>query len=399
MNSVKSKNVLKTVIATSFIMTSACGIKLQTAKTGNISQLELGQSFGALQVDVNKYSSQKVVCDPFTDVVTDIVTIDPIDYQNGIKATLHYREDNMPRMYKAADYISFGRKSDKDIFLTDMNVPTRMFTAGFSTPIGDVLKKDSGERLIEYFGLKMTTNIVLTEDDSEGDYELAMLADDGSNLMIKSANPTQPNESLIENDGDHPTRMGCAKRTVNFKKGDLLPIEANYYQGPKYHISNVLIWRKSLTAGKDQSCGALGNHLYFNPNKNSEPQQAFKDLQARGWKILKPENFVISKDKTDYNPCVQGTAPVISGLILNDAEGQNVVLNWTTDIPATTQVQVTNMTTGLVTTTTSSNQLRTNHNVTVSNLNGNTTYSLRAVSVSDSMGRTVSTDEVVVVLQ
>jgi hypothetical protein len=385
----------------SILSVSSCGIRHQSQLTENLSQTESGQGISTLKVDVNKYASNKIVCDPFDNGAPTTTTT----YEQGIKANLFYREDGMVRMYKATDYISFTRKSEKDIFLKDVNVPTRVFTEGFSTPDGSVLKKDSGEKLIEYFGLKMSTNLILSENDEEGFYELAVLADDGSNLIIKSGDGDLADEVLIDNDGDHPTRMGCATRTVNFRKNVMLPIEMQYYQGPRTHISNVLLWRKSTTAGGDSSCGKLGNSMYFDPDKNSQEQTAFKDLLARGWKVVQPENFRVSSTKTDYNPCVVGTNPVIGNFSISSIEGNiggnvgnnSVILNFTTDIPSTAQIQFTNMSTGVVTTTVSDNLLRTSHELNITNLQSGATYKARAVAVSEDLGRTLS-DEIEIVI-
>jgi hypothetical protein len=380
------------LLISSFSFLSACGIKSEVVSE-NLTTSMPGESFEQLKVDVNKYSSHKLVCDPFNENEPTTTTT----YEQGIKAQLFYREDNMPRMFKALDYINFTRKSEKDIFLTDVNVPTRMFTEGFSTPNGDVLKKDSGEKLIEYFGLKMSTHLVLSDTDEEGFYELAVLADDGSNLIIKSGDGDNADETLIENDGDHPTRMGCATRTIHLRKNALLPIEMHYYQGPKYHISNVLMWRKSTTAGQDPSCGLLGNNMYFNPDHNSDQQTAYTDLLARGWKVVRPENFKISKTSNDYNPCVKGTAPIISDFAVNGVEGNSVQLSFITDIPSTAQIQFTNMSTGTVTTTTSDNLLRTTHILDISNLQSGTAYKLKAVAVSADLGRTLSAEIEIVI--
>ena len=382
-------NFFKTTTAASITTLGlfSCDMKFKSASE-NINQAEGGTSLSSLKVDMNKYSSNKLICDPFNPSTGTSSTT----YEKGIKASLHYLEAGMPRLYKANDYITFGRKSDKTVFLTDMNVPTRMFTEGFSTPSGQTLAKDSGEKLIEFFGLKMSTNIILTADDEEGEYELAMLADDGSTLTLKSGDGDNADEKIIDNDGDHPTRMGCANRTVRFIRNALLPIEVKYYQGPKYHISNVLIWRKSSTVAQDPSCGRLGNTLFFNPNDKSSPQQAFKDLEARGWKVLKPDNFVVSVTNNDYNPCVTGTKPVISGFAVIEIIDQIVDLNFKTDILATVQIQLTNQTTGVVTTTTSDNLLRLDHLVRLSGLQANTVYKAQAVAVSEDLGRSISTE-------
>lgn len=382
----KNTNFLKTsIILSGAALFFSCELKQQPA-TEDIKQTESQSSEGNLKVDVNMYSSAKLICDPLAPPTDPGETT----YEYGIKASLHYLEAGMPRMYKATDYVQFGRKAASDVFLRDMNVPTRMFTEGFSTPTGQTLAKDNGQKLIEYFGLKMNSSLMLNDSDEEGEYELAMLADDGSNLTIKGVGDNAIDTLLINNDGDHPTRMGCATKTVTLSRNQMIPIEVTYYQGPMYHISNVLIWRKSSTAGKDPLCGQLGNNLYFNPNNNSQPLQAFKDLQARGWKVVKPNNFVLSKTNSDYNPCVVGTNPVITEFKRSETGATTVFFTWTTDIPATTQIQLTNVSTGIITTTNSNNQLHTTHEALLEGLQPGETYKARAVSVSADLGRTLS---------
>lgn len=380
-----SKTLIGLSILTITLFTLSCTVKSQSSEE-NLSQTESSRAVSQMSVNVNKYPSNKLVCNPF-DGTTPQMT-----YEQGIKASLHYLTTGMPRMYKATDYVQFARKSDKTLFLKDMNVPTRMFTEGFSTANGDYLKNDSGEKLIEYFGLKMNTNLILSDNDDEGLYELALLSDDGSNLIIKSGTDPLADELIIANDGDHPTKMGCAQNTVRFRKNVMIPIEVTYYQGPKYHISNVLIWRKATTAGTDPLCNQLGNELYFNPNKGSAPQKAFNDLLSRGWKVVQPQNFRIAIDKTDYNPCVQGTNPVISHFSVGEVVLTSVYFSWTTDIPATAQLQLTNLATGVVTTTTSDNMLRTSHEVTVDGLHPATDYKVQAISISQDLGRSLSAE-------
>ncbi len=363
-----------------------CGEKVQLGSE-NVLQGNSASGLSVLPVNVNQYASNKLVCNPLSDAPTQ-----QTNYEKGIKAELFYLTAGMPRLYSSLDYLQFGKKSDQNIFLTDVNVPTRMFTEGFSTAAGSVLKNDEGQKLIEYFGLKMKTNLMLTPEDADGEYELALLSDDGATLILKSGTGSEADDVLIQNDGDHPTRMGCASHTIRLKQNIMQPIEITYYQGPRAHISNVLIWRKSKMAATDPLCGQLGNNLFFNPDAKSEPQQAFQDLLGRGWSIVKPNNFMISSTKADYNPCVSGTNPVISNLTLTEVILTTAGLTWTTDIPATSQVQLTNTATGEITTTTSDNMLRTKNIVELKNLQSNTLYRAQAISVSADLGRSISSE-------
>jgi hypothetical protein len=364
-----------------FITLSAC-TKDGSAPSGLSTSSE---NLGSLAVNVNKYTASSIVCDPLNGGVST-----QKNYQNGIKADLFYRTSAMPRWYSSNEYITSGFKSTQNIFLSDMNVPTRLFTEGFMNAQGTALQDDQHNKLIEYFGLKMTTNVVLTDLDDEGDYEFAVLSDDGAKMTIKSGTTLTADQLLIDNDGDHPTQMGCATQVVRLVKNALLPIELTYYQGPRYHISNVLMFRKSSVAGRDALCGHNGNNLFFDPDHSSTPQPAFAALLARGWKVLKPENFKISVDGASYNPCVTGSSPGISNFQIGEIILSDVTFSWETSLPATSQVVLTEVTSGVETITTSDNILRLNHQILISGLKARTQYRAQALSVSENLGRSYS---------
>lgn len=352
----------------------------------DVSQTNNTNGVQRLAVNVNQYKAGGVICDPLNGG-----NITQTSYEKGIKAELFYKTSSMPRWYKSTDYVQLALKSAQNIFLSDMNVPTRLFTEGFSTTQGSVLKDDQQNKLIEYFGLKMSTHIVLSDSDEEGYYEFALLSDDGVKMSIKGGDFNVPDQVLIDNDGDHPTSMGCSNQSIRMLKNVLLPVELTYYQGPRYHIANILMWRKSTVAGKDKQCGLNGNDMYFDPDKQSKPQKAFIDLLARGWKVLTPDNYRISKVTSspppDYNPCVNGTDPVISAFVLGEVILSSVSFSWDTDIASTSQIVLTNLATGVSVVTDADNILRTRHDVTLNNLQPSTNYKAKALSVSADLGR------------
>ncbi|GIL16674.1 MAG: hypothetical protein BroJett040_04250 [Oligoflexia bacterium] len=332
--------------------------------------------------DVNLYAMNKTVCDPFIEQTA-------ISYENGIKGSLYYRTSSMPRYYKASDYVEKTQKSAQSIFLTDLNVPTRMFTNGFSTQSTGVVKDDAGNILIEYFGMKFETIIRLSSDQPEGDYEFASLSDDG---FVMKALIDGVWQTIINNDGDHPTRMGCASQSIHLTRDKEVPVEITYYQGPRYHIANVLMWRKANDAsslGKDPQCGKSGNNYFFDPNKNSVELQPYKDLLARGWEVVPAKNYFITKEAS-YNPCVAGTDPIISNLRVDEILSNDAYISWTTDLPATAQLLITDVETGTESITVSDNVLQTVHTLYVTGLKANTAYKARAISVSGDLGRAIS---------
>lgn len=365
------------------LLFTACGAKDGEAPSQTTNSSD---GLGLLAVNINKYAANKIICDPLNLPGTAAQK----NYQKGIRAELFYRTKEMPRWYNSFDYINSAKKSDQNIFLSEINVPTRMFSEGFSTTQGQTLKDDQQNKLIEYFGIKMTTNIILAADDEAGYYEFALLSDDGATLKAKSNNIDglgSTDEILINNEGDHPTKMGCSTTTVRMTKNVMMPVELTYYQGPRYHISNILMWRKSAVAGQDSLCNSLGNSLFFDPTQNSKPQPAFSALLARGWKILKSDNYLIGESNADYNPCVQAPSPIISDFVTGEVVLSSIKFAWQTNLPSTSQIQLTNLATGEVTITNSDNILRVQHEITLQNLRPETNYKAQALSVSGSLGR------------
>jgi len=336
--------------------------------------------------DINEYPLNKVVCDPFGGGGNT-------SPKQGIKAELFYRSAGQPRYYKAQDYVAHTTKSPQDLFFADINVPTRMFNTGFSTQTSGVLKDDSGNTLIEFFGLQMRTSIRLSQDDEEGIYEFALLSDDGSIMRIKNGSNWS---EVISNDGDHPTRLGCSTTEIEMKRDTKLETEILYYQGPRFHISNLLLWRKldpnNPVAGQDARCGLTGNHTWFNPDKNSQPTNEWNNLLKRGWKVVHSSNFYLPEEVGEgtYNPCTPGTAPVITNFRITEMTSDSVFVAWQTDIPATAQALIVEVGTGEARLTATDNILRTAHRLQVSGLKPATRYTIQAVSVSEDLGKAIS---------
>lgn len=327
--------------------------------------------------NMNAFPLNKLVCDPMGGPIGT-------NLKNGIEAKLAYRGATQPRWYSSTDYLDKGVKSDKKLFFSDLFVPTRMFSEGFATQTSSVIVDDLGERLIEYFGLNFKTELRLIGDQPSGKYDLAVLADDG--VMVASIGEGGK-ATLLSGDGDHPTKMICGN-PIDLTNGSGKSLDITYYQGPRYHISLVLLWRPAK-AGKDPLCNQEGNNLYFDPDNGSKPKQGYKDLLARGWKPIPAANFFLP-DQVEINPCVPGEPLQINGPTISEIFFNQVDLVWKTDRAATSQVLVKDVETGAETLTISDNLLRTSHQVSVAGLTSGKTYQFRAVSVAEDGGKVVS---------
>ncbi|MBY0383690.1 hypothetical protein K2X05_00905 [bacterium] len=329
--------------------------------------------------DANVYPLNKVVCDPF-----DPGTPGPND---GMIATLYYRGANQPRWYTVDEYIQLGQKSSKYLFFSKLDVPTRIFSMGFPSETGESIQNDQQQVLNEYFALSVSSVLKLAPQDAEGEYELALLSDDGAIMQIRDDDGVY--RTVVNNDGDHPTKLGCGQRITMTRNTEFV-VKLNYYQGPRYHISLIPMWRKvdaSTTA--EPRCGQLGNSLFFDFNNNSQPQPAYNELLSRGWKPIAAENWHMPAFAL-FNPCTQGTIPTISNYI-NIANSENFVsFQWSTNIPATAQMLYKNLRTGEEVLTTSDNRLRVVHYINLTGLTPRDTYEFRAISISADYGKSIS---------
>ncbi len=346
---------------------------------------EPGVTIKKSSMDVNKYPVTKTVCDPFGD------NPDPRSNQ-GLKAELWWLEASQPRQSTVAAMIANGKKSDRTLFFSQLNVRTRMFNMGFANETGSTVKADDGATLIEYFALRFRSILRLAPEQPEGMYEFAILSDDGAVLKLRG--PDGVYRANVSNDGNHPTRLGCGIEPVSLGRESEVPMAIEYYQGPRYHISMIVLMRPykadrtGLVSGKDPACGLTGNDTWFDPNNGSTAKQPYKDLLARGWKPLDVDNYALPNEAV-FNPCKDGIAPVISNLEVYERYNDGFIVTWKTDIPATSQVIATDSNSAQ-TMSVSDNVLRTSHEVRITGLTARKTYTIQGVSISETYGRAIS---------
>lgn len=221
----------------------------------------------------------------------------------GLKASLEYIPNGNTSMYDTVDeFFRLTTHVPVDLYFNQLYVPTRSFDLGFVTQSGNVIQTNAGDTLYEFFGLKFDTLIRLGSLDTEGYYQFAVLSDDGAIMEMNLGNGFQ---SIVSNDYDHPTKMACASSAVFFgSRAARIPMKLSYYQGPRYHISLVVMWRKvdPLNIPAESQCGQQGNSMYWDYTQNpSVAKPAFLNLLDRGWKVLAPDNYVLPDN--ERNPC------------------------------------------------------------------------------------------------
>jgi hypothetical protein len=332
--------------------------------------------------DVNKYPVTKTVCDPFGDAP------DPRSNQ-GLKAELWWINKGTPAQSSVGKVIEKGQRSDRTLFFSQLNVPTRIFDLGFASETGEAVKSDDGSTLIENFALRFKSILKLSPDQKPGLYEFAILSDDGAVMSFRDGDGTY--RVNVNNDGNHSTRLGCSSTALQLNAESEIPMSLEYYQGPRHHISLIVLMREITSdsdAGKDQACGLAGNRTWFDPNNSSVELKPYKDLLARGWKPLSNRNYSLANEAM-FNPCKDGVAPRIANLQVYERFNDGFIVTWNTDMPATSSVVVIDSK-NQTSVVKSDNILRTSHSVRTIGQMPNTNYKVQAVSISATYGRAIS---------
>lgn len=242
--------------------------------------------------------SPGTVCDPFDS--SNIVSS-----TSGLKGSIHYLDVGQPTVSTSADLIATGKRVDADLFLNRLFVPTRLFSTGFAGDDGKAIMTSGGNVLLEWFALDLSSKLKLAPGETAGDYQLALLSDDGSTLSLMNQNGKF--EKLIDNEGAHPTKLQCASKVVRMDAATKIAMNLTYFQGPREHIALTLMWRKINPALRDPladvECGQSGNDYFFNvgtATTPATPRSPYNDLLARGWKPLSASNFEL---QTGSNRC------------------------------------------------------------------------------------------------
>jgi hypothetical protein len=245
------------------------------------------------------------VCDPFGGANSP----NPAEVGHGLVAQLKYLSDDMTRYTQLSNYSSFALSVNAYFYFFQLNVPTRLFTQGFQNQNGTALRKPDGEILFEYFFLHFKSQLFMPQGEPNKKYQFALLSDDGSILSVDTGNGLS---QLINNDGQHASRFQCAMSPVTLSSSASVPIQVDYYQGPRQHIALMLMfreWADDTISGlsfdpNDPLCGVEGNDSYFDYNTiPSTPKQNYNNLLARGWKVVPSEYYYLPGNPPPANPC------------------------------------------------------------------------------------------------
>lgn len=197
------------------------------------------------------------ICDPFSNGGKK-------DPTKGIRGTLHYYEVGDPRISSIKNSLDFIPgvpgvvSSPNPVYLNQLDVPTRAFSDGFVGGDGQLLRTANGDALIEWFSLRMASNLTAPTALDDGEYQFAMNSDDGALLKVDT-DGDGVYEPLVDDDTIHSPHMKCATRTVTLKNGKLLPFTLDYFQGPRVLITLQVLWKRIPAGGMLESTCDLAN--------------------------------------------------------------------------------------------------------------------------------------------
>ena len=273
---------------------------LKLAAAAGVLFVIYGQACSKVKFATNTNNKGDGPVTPFSNPPVCETGNDPVDPDSGLQGDIYYLDQSQPRYQNVDDYISFGHRLDNPLFLSQLNVPTRMFDTGFQIDGGDLVRDEQNNVLIEYFALDLYSQLRLTPQDAPGNYQLGLISDDASKLDAKISGDVYT--TVVDNDGQHPPRLGCGS-VISMNANTRLPIRVKYDQGPRYHIALMMLWRKidGSSPPEEPLCGLNGNETWFDPT-NQQPTSNFNELLTRGWSVVKPNNFKLPGNH--LNPCL-----------------------------------------------------------------------------------------------
>lgn len=210
----------------------------------------------------------------------------------GLSGSLYYLPAGSPNLNSVNDYINPAYLDPNPVYLSDVNVPTRLNTQGFPDLFGNLLETTLGVTLTTNFALDMQSTLVLSPSQSAGNYQFAILSDDGALLDYVDSGGNSHN--IVSGDGLHPTTFSCGSQAVFMAAQAQLNINLKYYQGPANEIALVMLWRQ-VPSGKAPVmtyCGDSGNNTFFDPTTHA-PQTEYNNILALGWKPIPSANYLM----------------------------------------------------------------------------------------------------------
>lgn len=251
-----------------------------------------------------------------------------VDSTKGLVGNIRLLNDssNLSIRHRLSGYLDEAlshQVADSTIFMSNVNVPQRSFDEGFSSEEGDTLQVN-GETLIEYFNVNLDS-IIKIESNSQypsgaavipGEYEIAVISDDGSKLLINESGTVAGQVPYLHADDAQAPRMVCGAQDsegkptyLNFAEGKSFKMTLNYFQGQRHGIALQMFWRKKGTGSSYSAhCGSL---VY--------PADLQTKMFDEGWSIIPPSVFNLP-EQYDNNACINHIETITELEIQEDIE-------------------------------------------------------------------------------
>ena len=155
---------------------------------------------------------------------------------------------------------------DTTLYFSDLDVPLRAFTEGFTGIDGSPLMEPGTQIVLdEWFAIHAKSRLKLSDTDQPGYYQMVLVSDDGANFYVNG--DTTP---LVDNDGVHSVRIACADRAIKLDRDSRIPFVLDYYQGPANEIALQVKWRRLDSAVIPTDCHINDTSFLSLSNSNYE---------------------------------------------------------------------------------------------------------------------------------
>ncbi len=198
------------------------------------------------------------------------------------------------------------------IILSSLDVPDENFEDGFTDSSGKTLNDINGNKLVQFFGLHINSNLYIPANMPAQAVQLAILSDDGS--IVYTGTPggalSTATNVLINNDGTRSNTLRCATQVIDMIPGVPVPIHVEYFQGPMVRIALSMFWRPQTDMSTQEPfCGVEeADSFYFTDSGNGAPPTPtsnYEALLSRGWQLIPATNYLLPTGVT--NTCTMAS--------------------------------------------------------------------------------------------
>ena len=176
----------------------------------------------------------------------------------GLKATLFaIRKQYVTRVNESSivSLLQYKKLIHIERFIVDnIHTAPRASNLGVVDRVGKYIDDPrSGGELLEDYIIKYDGQLSVDDEQDEGEYEFAMMSDDG--VLLKIGRKT-----IVRNTKLHSPTISCGIETINLQKGEAHDFKLYYHQGPRDSVANALYWRRVDSNNESTPCDLKTKH-------------------------------------------------------------------------------------------------------------------------------------------